>query len=224
MKLVIASDIHGSVTWCRKLVDTIEREQPDRVLLLGDELYHGPRNDLPEGYDPKSVAAMLNGLKDRIVAVRGNCDAEVDQMVLDFPCMADYVELFDGPRRLFCTHGHIYSADGLAGIDSVAGIDGGVTGANGSANADGPAAGAASNYVPAASSGNAGHASVLFPHLVDGDVFLQGHTHIKRNELVALPDGGTARVVNPGSVSIPKDGSHSFAVYEYGTFDLRILA
>ena len=89
MKLVIASDIHGSAYWCGKLMDEIEREAPDTVVLLGDLLYHGPRNDLPRGYAPKQVLAMLNTLAGRVVAVRGNCDAEVDQMVLDFPMMAD---------------------------------------------------------------------------------------------------------------------------------------
>ncbi|MBO7702493.1 MAG: phosphodiesterase, partial [Eggerthellaceae bacterium] len=89
MKFVIASDIHGSATWCRKLVAEIEAEAPDQVILLGDLLYHGPRNPLPDGYAPAEVAGMLNGLAERITAVRGNCDAEVDQMMLDFPCMAD---------------------------------------------------------------------------------------------------------------------------------------
>ena len=118
MKLVIASDIHGAADWCRLLVEQVEREDPDRVVLLGDLLYHGPRNELPQGYAPSEVAAMLNGIKDRVVAVRGNCDAEVDQMVLDFPCMADYGIIWDGEaenpvthasgRELFLTHGHVW--------------------------------------------------------------------------------------------------------------------
>ena len=90
MKLLIASDIHGSALFCRQLLDRVEAENPDKLLLLGDLLYHGPRNDLPQGYRPKDVITMLSGLKDRILAVRGNCEAEVDQMVLPFPCMADY--------------------------------------------------------------------------------------------------------------------------------------
>ena len=111
MKLVIASDIHGSATWTRKLVDLIERETPDRIVLLGDVLYHGPRNDLPEGYAPKEVIPLLNALAPRIIAVRGNCDAEVDQMVLDFPCTADYVQIVDDAgRALFLTHGHVFGA------------------------------------------------------------------------------------------------------------------
>ncbi len=95
MKLLIASDIHGSAYWCRALMAQIEAESPDTVVLLGDLLYHGPRNDLPRDYAPKEVLAMLNTLADRVVAVRGNCDSEVDQMVLDFPCMADYAIVMD---------------------------------------------------------------------------------------------------------------------------------
>ena len=85
MKLMIASDLHGSAFYCRQLLAAMEREQPDKLLLLGDILYHGPRNDLPEGYAPKEVIAMLNPLREQLLCVRGNCDAEVDQMVLD-PC------------------------------------------------------------------------------------------------------------------------------------------
>ena len=88
MKLIIASDIHGSAFWCGKLMELVDREQPDRLVLLGDLLYHGPRNDLPRDYAPKQVIPMLSDLKDSIIAVRGNCEAEVDQMVLPFPCMA----------------------------------------------------------------------------------------------------------------------------------------
>ena len=95
MKLLIASDIHGSAYWCRALMARIEAESPDTVVFLGDLLYHGPRNDLPRDYAPKEVLAMLNTLADRVVAVRGNCDSEVDQMVLDFPCMADYAIVMD---------------------------------------------------------------------------------------------------------------------------------
>ena len=118
MKLLIASDIHGAASWCGKLMQAIDERQPDRVVLLGDLLYHGPRNDLPADYAPKEVIAMLNGIADSIVAVRGNCEAEVDQMVLDFPCMADYNTLWDPDatnphtgstgRELFLTHGHIW--------------------------------------------------------------------------------------------------------------------
>ena len=190
MKLLIASDIHGSATWCRRLMDAVSRETPDRIVLLGDVLYHGPRNDLPEGYAPKEVAAMLNGVAESIVAVRGNCDAEVDQMVLDFPCMADYATLVDGDMTLFCTHGHVWSPERM-------------------------------------------------PLLPSGAAFLSGHTHVKVNEDVTMRvrdgvlvpargedvgvaggDVRTIHLVNPGSASIPKDGSHSFALYENGEFEL----
>ena len=106
MKLMIASDIHGSAHWCRKLVEAFQREAPEKLLLLGDILYHGPRNDLPEGYDPKAVIAMLNPLKDKLLCVRGNCEAEVDQMVLAFPCLADYAVLFADGRTIIAAHGH----------------------------------------------------------------------------------------------------------------------
>lgn len=111
MKLAIASDIHGSAIWCARLIEAIEAERPDTIVLLGDLLYHGPRNPLPDGYAPAEVAGMLNRYTDRIVAVRGNCDAEVDQMMLDFPCLGDYALIFDGTRRLFLTHGHVHQPD-----------------------------------------------------------------------------------------------------------------
>ena len=107
MKLLIASDLHGAAPAVRALVARVEAEAPDRVVLLGDLLYHGPRNDLPEGYAPKEVIGMLNGLAASIVAVRGNCDAEVDQMVLDFPCMADYALVEADGHELYLTHGHL---------------------------------------------------------------------------------------------------------------------
>ena len=113
MKMLIASDIHGSAHYCRKLLDAWDREDPERVLLLGDILYHGPRNDLPEEYAPKEVIAMLNARKDRILCVRGNCDTEVDQMVLEFPILADYAWIAADGRRIFATHGHVYNTKNL---------------------------------------------------------------------------------------------------------------
>ena len=110
---MIASDIHGSALFCRQLLDRVEAENPDKLLLLGDLLYHGPRNDLPQGYRPKDVITMLSGLKDRILAVRGNCEAEVDQMVLEFPIMADYMALFLEGRMVFVTHGHLFNEENL---------------------------------------------------------------------------------------------------------------
>ena len=169
MKFVIASDIHGSAFWCGKLVEWIEKEQPDRILLLGDLLYHGPRNDLPKGYAPKQVIPMLSKYQDRIVAVRGNCEAEVDQMVLPFPCMAEYTQLLVDGTTFYLTHGHHASPDQL-------------------------------------------------PALAPGSVFLSGHTHVKMDEM-----RNGIRCINPGSVSIPKDGSHSFLVCENGALRTVIL-
>ncbi|MEG2087336.1 MAG: phosphodiesterase [Angelakisella sp.] len=113
MKLLFASDIHGSAYWCARLLERYQAESPHRLVLLGDLLYHGPRNDLPRDYNPKQVFAMLNPLKGAITAVRGNCDSEVDQMVLDFPMMADYLPLLVEGKTLFCTHGHLFSPDAL---------------------------------------------------------------------------------------------------------------
>ena len=173
MKILIASDIHGSARFCSTLADRIDEEAPDRILLLGDLLYHGPRNALPDGYDPKTVARILNDLKDRIVAVRGNCEAEVDQMVLEFPCMADYTALVDDRgRMLFATHGHLWNPENL-------------------------------------------------PYLAFGSAFLYGHTHKKQLE---RENAAGILLVNPGSVSIPKDGSRSFALFEDGVFSLKALS
>ena len=161
-------------------MEAIEAEAPDRVVLLGDLLYHGPRNDLPEGYAPKEVIAMLSGIADRVVAVRGNCEAEVDQMVLPFPCMADYALIDDAGRTIFATHGHVWGAGFHNSVDRL-------------------------------------------PALRDGDVLLYGHTHVKVSEDVALPGGGAVRAFNPGSVGIPKDGTHSYGVYEDGALEHRLL-
>ena len=111
MKLMIASDIHGSAKYCRQMLERFESERAQRLLLLGDLLYHGPRNELPEEYAPKEVAAMLNSVKDRLLCVRGNCDAEVDQMVLDFPIMADYALLPFDFGNIYATHGHVHGKD-----------------------------------------------------------------------------------------------------------------
>ncbi|GAA4653748.1 phosphodiesterase [Anaerocolumna aminovalerica] len=113
MKLMIASDIHGSSYYCKLMLEAFEREKADRLLLLGDILYHGPRNDLPREYAPKEVLAMLNGMKDRILCVRGNCDTEVDQMVLEFPIMADYAVVMIGNHIIYATHGHNYNETNL---------------------------------------------------------------------------------------------------------------
>ncbi len=111
MKLVIASDIHGSAKWCERMLEAWRAERPDRLVLLGDLLYHGPRNDLPEDYAPKRVIAMLNEVAPHLLCVRGNCEAEVDQMVLSFPVMADYMALLVDGHALYATHGHLHGED-----------------------------------------------------------------------------------------------------------------
>lgn len=166
MKWLIASDIHGSALYCGELIKAFGREGADRLLLLGDLLYHGPRNDLPKGYAPKEVIAQLSGLKDKIFCVRGNCEAQVDQMVLPFPVIAEYCLIETADRLVFATHGHVY-------------------------NTDNP------------------------PALFEGDVLLHGHTHIPAKTQV--PAGWW--YLNPGSVSIPKEGSpRGYLTLEKGLF------
>ncbi len=109
MKLMIASDIHGSAYYCEKLLEAWKKEQPDKLLLLGDILYHGPRNDLPKEYAPKQVISMLNEMKTELLCVRGNCEAEVDQMVLEFPVLADYCIFYEEGHMIFATHGHVHN-------------------------------------------------------------------------------------------------------------------
>lgn len=119
MKWLIASDIHGSAYWCERMLELFKREKADVLVLLGDILYHGPRNELPRDYNPKKVIALLNDFANgtpceephRILCVRGNCDAEVDQMVLGFPIMADYGVIELGGRFVYLTHGHVYGED-----------------------------------------------------------------------------------------------------------------
>ena len=115
MKLMIASDIHGCAPACRRLLDIFENSDAERLILLGDLLYHGPRNDLPAGYDPKAVIAMLSEYADRLFCVRGNCDTEVDQMVLPFPILSETALLFVDGRTWFAAHGHRAGANPTAG-------------------------------------------------------------------------------------------------------------
>ncbi len=165
MKLLIASDIHGSAYYCKQLLEVFEKEKADRMLLLGDILYHGPRNDLPRNYAPKEVITMLNPLKNRLLCVRGNCDTEVDQMVLDFPVLADYSVIPVGDQLIYATHGHNYNEEKL-------------------------------------------------PPLADGDILLNGHTHVPK-----CVEHENYIYMNPGSVSIPKENSvHSYMTLENGEF------
>ena len=169
MKLMIASDLHGSAFYTKQLLEAFEREQPEKLMLLGDILYHGPRNDLPEGYAPKEVIARLNPMAEKLLCVRGNCEAEVDQMVLEFPVMSDYCVLFEGGKTIYVTHGHLFSESNP-------------------------------------------------PKLQQGDVLLTGHTHIP-----ACADHGW-QYLNPGSVSIPKNGSwHGYMTLENGLFLWKTL-
>ena len=164
MKYLFASDIHGSAYWCRKLLKAFEREGAERLCLLGDILYHGPRNDLPEEYAPKEVASMLNGIADRILCVRGNCEAEVDQMMLEFPVLADYAVLELSGKRIYMTHGHHFNIDNPLSMQP-------------------------------------------------GDIMIYGHTHVPLDET-----RNGRRFLNPGSVSIPKNGSgHGYIIFENGT-------
>ena len=168
MKYMFASDIHGSAYYCRKMLEAYEKEEAERLVLLGDLLYHGPRNDLPKDYAPKQVISMLNEMKNQIYAVRGNCEAEVDQMVLEFPVLADYCILAIDDLTFFATHGHVYNQDHL-------------------------------------------------PPLMAGDILIHGHTHVLKAE---KRDGYI--LLNPGSVSIPKEGTPpTYAIYEDGIFSIR---
>ncbi len=113
MKFFIASDIHGSEYYCKKMLESFEKEKAEKIVLLGDILYHGPRNDLPRDYNPKKVIELLNDKKDKILAVRGNCDTEVDQMVLTFPILADYAIISLGEKCVYLTHGHVFNEQNL---------------------------------------------------------------------------------------------------------------
>lgn len=165
MKWMIASDIHGSEYYCRCLLEAYDKEGAERLLLLGDILYHGPRNDLPREYAPKRVIELLNAHRQDILCVRGNCDTEVDQMVLEFPVLADYCVIAEGELLIYATHGHNYNEQKL-------------------------------------------------PPLHDGDILLHGHTHIPK-----CVEHENYVCMNPGSVSIPKDGSwHGYMMYDNGMF------
>ena len=165
MKWMIASDIHGSEYYCRQMLEAFDCEGADKLLLLGDILYHGPRNDLPKDYQPKAVIEMLNMRKKQLLCVRGNCDTEVDQMVLDFPIMAEYCILCIDKRIVYATHGHHFGEENP-------------------------------------------------PLLNKGDILLCGHTHVPK-----CVEHENFLYMNPGSVSIPKEGSHhGYMIIENGEF------
>ena len=111
MKLMFASDLHGDFSCAEATIEKFRAEGAEKLILLGDLLYHGPRNDLPAGYAPKKVITLLNENKMNLICVRGNCDTEVDQMVLEFPILADYLLIFEKGRRFFITHGHHYNTE-----------------------------------------------------------------------------------------------------------------
>ena len=164
MKYMFASDIHGSAYYCKKTLEVFEASGAKRLILLGDLLYHGPRNDLPKEYAPKEVIKMLNERKTKIFCVRGNCDTEVDQMVLEFPILADYAVFPAADRLIYATHGHHFNLNTL-------------------------------------------------PPMQPGDILLHGHTHIPAWE----PFGDGNLYLNPGSVSIPKEGSeYSYMILKTG--------
>ena len=167
MKLMFISDIHGSSLYAQKAIDTYKQEKADKLIILGDILYHGPRNDLPEEYAPKKVISLLNAYKKDIIAVRGNCDAEVDQMVLDFPIRSDFATVDVDGHHFFLTHGHLFDEDNLPGLN-------------------------------------------------DGDIFVYGHFH----KPVAKEINGIY-IINPSSISLPKEGKNSYGIYEKDTFMIK---
>ncbi len=116
MKLVFGSDIHGSAYWCDRFAQRVEQEKPTHLVLLGDLLYHGPRNSMPKGHDAKETIEILSKFKSIAIGVRGNCDSEVDQMVLPFPIMSDYNIMYDGDNAIFLSHGHIYHKENMERI------------------------------------------------------------------------------------------------------------
>lgn len=160
MKIMVASDIHGSLFYCKKLIEKFNEDNYDYLVLLGDILYHGPRNELSMEYDCKKVSELLNKYSNKIIAVKGNCDAEVDQMMLKFSISESNMLIVNNDKKIFLTHGHIYNENNL-------------------------------------------------PPLRDIDYLFCGHTHRKLNVIV---DG--VNVVNPGSVSLPKDGTNSYFVMD----------
>lgn len=170
MKLFIISDIHGSSEYLKMALDLFVKENTDYIVVLGDILYHGARNNLPQGYNPKEVTKMLNEYSKIIMAVKGNCESEVDQMVLEFPINAVYSNMVIGTRRIFMTHGHIYNENNPVKLNN-------------------------------------------------GDIFLNGHTHIYRAENIK-----GINYLNPGSITLPKNNNpHTYGILEEDTFTIKDL-
>lgn len=169
MKIMFISDIHGSYIFAKKALEIYEAEKAEKLVILGDILYHGPRNDLPKGYEPKKVIELLNNYKNKIIAVRGNCDAEVDQMVLEFPIRADYATIDVDNHHFFLTHGHLFDEDHL-------------------------------------------------PNLNIGDIFVYGHIH---KQVIKNQNG--IYIINPSSISLPKEGNNSYGIYEDNEFLIKEL-
>lgn len=160
MKLLIASDIHGSYYYLRKLLDHYDSSF-DSIILLGDILYHGPRNNLPKEYEPLKVVELLKEYKDKIICIKGNCDAEIDELVLPFELNKLIIIPYNKDIKLYFTHGHIYNKSNLPkGIKK-------------------------------------------------GDYLFYGHEHIS---YIENADG--INIINPGSISIPKDNKHSFIIMD----------
>ncbi len=169
MKLFICSDIHGDIASAEKVIEFYKKEDADKILILGDVLYHGPRNDLPKDYAPKKVIELFNAHRNILMCVRGNCDAEVDQMVLNFPILADYIFLSLDGLSVFATHGHHHNTE-----------------------------------TP--------------PPLRSGEILLHGHTHVLKCE--EFGDGNY--YLNPGSVSLPKEGNpKTYMIYENRKFTVK---
>lgn len=116
MKVVVISDIHGSKFYANKIIEIMNDENPDKLILLGDLYYHGPRNPLTGEYNPGEVANILNSFKDKIIAIKGNCDAEVDEMISEFK-LNEYLEVEINNRKVFLSHGHKYNIDSLPPVE-----------------------------------------------------------------------------------------------------------
>ena len=221
MKCLIASDIHGSAYWTERLIEAIEAEAPDRVLLLGDILYHGPRNDLPKEYDPKRVALLLNVVAQQgtVLAVRGNCDSEVDQMMLEFPCMADYAQLVvENGQSLFLTHGHIYGPGLHASCNKVPPLPKNSALLYGHTHIKVNKAAFKTKEGTVLSGKSTSRTEDGNPHSEEKLNAAENPSAIENLKVAKRPSTvenlSSLWLFNPGSISLPKDGTHSYGIYE----------